>query len=160
MALEKKKIDNITIENARIIFRNFSGKGSKFNPEGKRNFCVVLDNDLASVLEKDGWNIRRRPPRDEDEEPFSFMSVACSYDHIRPNIYIISGGKKTLLDEDTVGTLDYAEITNVDLTIRPHIWAVGDKEGIKAYVKNMYVTIEDDPLGRKYNDMDDEDIPF
>ena len=45
---------NIIIENARIGFRNFSGNAGKFNPEGRRNFCVFLEYDLGKVLEQDG----------------------------------------------------------------------------------------------------------
>ena len=57
--------DCIVIENARIIFRNFSGIETKFNRKGSRNFCVVIeDPKLADELTAIGWNIRTLKPRD------------------------------------------------------------------------------------------------
>ena len=37
-------VNPITIKNAKIIYRNFKGEGSAFNPKGKRNFSVVLND--------------------------------------------------------------------------------------------------------------------
>jgi hypothetical protein len=50
--------------------------------------------------------------------------------------------------------LDYADIINVDLIVRPFAWEMNNKFGIKAMVKSMFVTIEEDYLERKYGDME------
>lgn len=150
---KKKVIDNISIENARIGYRNFSGKETTYNARGKRNFCVFLDEETAVKLEKDGWNIKRRIPRQEGEEVIPFLQVTVSFDHIPPNIILVTKKGRRELSSKTVNMLDWAEIENVDLVIRPYNWEVSGKGGVKAYVRNMYVTIVEDEFAAKYADM-------
>jgi hypothetical protein len=150
--------NNIVIENARIGFRNFSGNAGKFNPAGRRNFCVFLDVELGKVLEQDGWNVRWLQPKDEADEPTPYLQVAVSYDNIPPKIVLVTKKGKTVLDETSVNILDWAEIQSVDIIIRPYNWEVSGKGGVKAYVKSMYVTIVEDEFESKYYDVPDSAI--
>lgn len=152
---------NLLVENARIAFRNFSGKESKFNRAGNRNFCVIFDKETGERLSEEGWNMGILQARDEGEDPAYRLSVAVAYGNIKPKVYMIAGRKKTLLDEDTIGNLDFAEIENVDLVIRPYNWEVNGKTGVKAYVHTMYVEIREDKFASKYNFTEDfGDEPF
>lgn len=158
----------LSIENAYLLpgsFRNFSGREGKFNAAGTRTFCVKLEQDFAMKLKKDGWNVRSLEPRDPDDDTLYYIQVSVSYKNIPPKIYMINSSGKVLLDENTVGLLDSADIENVDLVIRPYNWEVNGKTGVKAYVKNMYVTIAEDEFAAKYRDVpedigDEEELPF
>jgi hypothetical protein len=146
-------VNNIVIEGARIGFRNFSGVEGKFNPAGRRNFCLFLDTESAEKLTLDGWNIKWLEPRDPDEDRQAYLQISVAYGKIPPKIFLVTAHNKTLLDEETVGLLDFAELSNVDIIVRPYVWEVNGRTGIKAYVKSMYCTIVEDEFDDKYYDV-------
>jgi hypothetical protein len=155
--------NNISIENARIGFRNFSGKLGKYNPEGRRNFCVFLETELARTLELDGWNVRWLQPRDDGDEQQGYLQVSVSFDNIPPKIIMISSKGKTIVDNESVSILDWAEISEIDLIIRPYNWVLhegtrNEKRGVKAYCKSMYITIAEDEFEKKYYDVPDSAV--
>ena len=145
------------VEDARIIFRNFSGKEGQYNREGDRNFSVILDHDAASALAEDGWNVKYLPGREEGEEDTPYIPVSVKFDIRPPKIVMITSTARTVLNEDSVDVLDWADIRNVDLIARAYEWTVNGKSGIKAYLQSMYVTIEEDALERKYALMEMEE---
>lgn len=149
--------DNVVMEGVRIIFRNFSGKEGQYNREGDRNFGVILPDGVAEAMLADGWNVKYLKPRDEEEDETEtpWLSVTVNFEKGRPpKIMLVTDRGRTALDEKTVDTLDWADITNVDLIVRPYSWEVSGRNGIKAYLQSMYVTIEEDALERKYAEMD------
>lgn len=149
-------MQNLVIENARIMFPNFSGKEGVYNPAGRRNFCVVLNDEMANTLRDDGWNIKALKPLDEMDDPQPYIQVAVNYEGGNPpKIVLIKGGRKTLLDSDSVSLLDWADIENVDLVVSPYRWEMSGRTGIKGYLKSMYVTVVEDEFEAKYANVPD-----
>lgn len=160
-------MNNITIRNARLIYRNFRGEGNQYNPEGRRSFSVVIDDEeLAKTLMNDGWNIKPLRKRDPSEQDAYHLPVAVVYGKYPPVIRMISQSGGVILNENRVGSLDWQEITNADLIIHPREYEVRGQKGIKAYLKSMNVTVEEDELATEYNAMfgdntsAEDDMPF
>lgn len=145
--------DNVMLEDARIVFRNFSGKEGPYNSAGDRNFAIFLDEETAEKMAADGWNIRRLKPGEEEGEeipPQAYIQVAVSYRARPPKVVMISSRGRTFLGENEVEMLDWVEIKTADVILNPYAWAVGPKSGIKAYLQTLYITIVEDPLDLKY----------
>ena len=153
---------DLVIEGAKIIFRNFAGRPDQYNREGDRNFNVIIeDPDLAKKLADEGWNIKVRPPREDGDEPLYRLPVKVNFNSdFPPKIWSVTKRANTLMNEETVGNLDYAEIRNVDLIITPYYWEVNGSSGIKAYLKTMYVTLEEDVFADKYVRDENGALPF
>lgn len=159
--------NNITIEDARILFRDFSGEKNKYNSD--RTFSVVIAPELAVKLEEDGWPVKFLEPRNEEEEGLHFLRVKVAFGKVPPQVVLISGGVKKQLNEDNINILDWAYIENADVQIRPYNYDINGKTGVKPYLKSLWVTIRDDTLENKYRDIpyaedsieeSDEEVPF
>lgn len=135
----------LQLDDVRIIYRNFSGEGSKFNREGDKNFSVFIDNmELANDLIEQGWNVKIREPREEGDEPFAHLPVKVKFNDRGPRIYLISGNRRNELDEESVAILDNIDIACIDMDIRPYDWEVNGKTGRTAYLHSMRVVQEVD----------------
>ena len=152
--------DRLTIENAELLFKNFSGAKSDYNQNGNRTFCVVIPSqELAEKLMEDGWYIKFLKPRNEGDEPKPYMQVKVSYSGRPPLVKTITSSGQTVLDEETIDMLDWADIEKVDLIISQYNWSVNGKTGVKGYLYAMYATIHEDELAKKYANLED-DLPF
>lgn len=147
----------LQIDDARIIYRNFSGEPSKFNREGDRNFSIVIpDQDIADELVAQGWNVKIKPPRDEDDAPFMHLPVKVKFNDRGPQVYLRSGSRRVKLDEESVGCIDDIDIASVDLDIRPYDWEVQGKTGRSAYLQSMEVVQQVDRFAERYEEQDNE----
>ena len=149
----------LLMEDARIFSRNFTGKEGPYNREGDRNFCLILDTETALAMERDGWNIKNLRAREEGDVEQPFVQVSVSFRGRPPKVVMITSRGRTDLSEDEVELLDWAEIKNLDLIIRPYNWEVNGKRGVKAYLKSIFVTLDEDALDLKYADVPEADHP-
>jgi hypothetical protein len=138
------------IEGAQILFRNFAGRPGPYNDEGDRNFAVIVPPDLLDNLIKDGWNVKFLEAREEGEPDIPFISVRVNFDNKPPRVVTLTSSSRTSLNEKSVEMLDYADFANVDLICNGYEWNVQGKSGTKAYLKSLFVTLEEDELERKY----------
>ena len=138
----------LIIDDAKIIHRNFAGAASKFNRAGDRNFSIVIPTEeMAQALAAEGWNVKIKPARDEDDTPFMFLPVKVKYPDAQddrgsrrgPKVYLDSGDNRAELDEDSIACLDEIDILRTDLDIRPYDWTVNGKEGRTAYLQVIRV---------------------
>lgn len=135
--------DILQIDDARIIYRNFAGRGDKYNREGDRNFAVVIpDEEMAAQLTDLGWNVKIKPPREDGDAPFMYLPVKVKFNDRGPNVYLKTGDRQNKLDEESIGLLDNIDIIGVDLDIRPYDWGpIGpdQKYGRTAYLQSIRV---------------------
>ena len=154
----------LQIDDARIIFKNFEGRGDKFNREGDRNFSLLIeDENTANALIKEGWNVKIKPGREEGDDPFMRLPVKVKFTDYGPNVYLVTGNRRNELDEESISCLDNIEIESVDMDIRPYDWEVNGRTGRTAYLQSMEVVQRIDRFAARYseNDADGESkLPF
>lgn len=150
--VDKEEDKTVLMEDVQLIFRNFEGKEGMFNEKGDRNFSVILPPDVAQQMERDGWAVKYLKPREEDDEELvPYLPVKVSFKNRPPRIVMLTSNARTNLDESMLEILDYADIKTADLIVTPYHWSMpGGKSGVKAYLKSLFVTIEEDALERKY----------
>ena len=131
----------LEIDNARIIFRNLEGRGGLYNREGDRSFALVVpDEDARDALVEQGYNVKTKAPRDEDEEPLMYLTIKVKPNGRGPHIYLVSGRSKIELPEESWGLIDQISISNVSSDIHAYDWNVNGKVGRSAYLAAMEVT--------------------
>ena len=183
---QNERLNDMEVSNAEIIFRNFSGRATDYNREGDRNFSVVISNPEQAVqMFNMGWNVQIRPKdantriemknacrtfeerieflrqRGELEDALFHLKVTVSYkyDDKAPKVWLYRTAvkKRELMKESNIGTLDKAEIENIDIVINPSFWQKNGRSGYMAFLKEAHVTIKESSFVEKYKDYYDED---
>ena len=166
MEIRRNEQGVLFIEDAQLIFKNFAGRPSQYNQAGQRSFNVVIDDvDMAQRLRDEGWNVKIKPPREEGDGMFCYLPVAVVFPTPERNfpIKIVQFTKNGTvnLNEDTVGLLDMAHILKANVAIRPYNWHTATGSGIKAYLRTLHVTLEEDDFASDYDGFEaEEELPF
>lgn len=144
---------SLVFKDVKLIFTNWAGARDRFGNEGKRHFSFILDEEQAEALHQAGVNVKRLKPRDKDDEPAPYVKVNVKYGVRPPKVTMISGGKRTFLDEESIGMLDWAEIDRVDLAVRT--WRGTQSPFTSLYLDRAFITVVEDELDAMYREDED-----
>lgn len=150
-------------EGIRMTWKNFRGEKGKFNESGKRSFAIVLDEDQALELIKEGWNVKVREYTDDEDKMQTkyYLPVNIKMDSkVPPRLFMITmvynhetqqeEPRRTMLKPETVGLLDYAQFDNVDVKVRPFNYDYNGRKGVTHYLSLLFATLHVDDLEKKY----------
>ena len=133
----------LLVDDAKIIYKNFAGRGSDYNKEGDRNFSLVIPQEFVEGLLADGWNVKEKVSQSTGEK-FYVMPVTVRYFDENGDgcdAVMKANGSKIILNPDTIGQLDRADIVRCDMDIRPYFWKYGNKSGKSAQLEVISVEI-------------------
>jgi len=148
----------LSIDEARIVFRNFSGVENRYNAKGNRNFSVVIENEEQEMaLREEHWNVKTKPSRSDPDDVFRYLPVKINYNYRAPHVYLNKNGKRQPLSQEDIGLIDTEDIIYVNLDLRPSDWNVNGKTGRAAYLDGIEVFCSSSRFDREYANNDEED---
>lgn len=143
----------LTFEEVDVYTKNFDGQ--KFGPGGQRSVGFYISEETAEELEQRGcpglkWTSKwDDAPEDWVSRPWLKASIGFGYRP--PSIYQITTRGARRLDEYTVDNLQRARIDGpIDISVRVAPWEMNGNTGLKLWVTEAYVRIEETALAEKY----------
>jgi hypothetical protein len=133
-------IKHLVLNDVTLIFRNFSGKENTYNPEGNRNFAILLDKDEAEKLKKLGWNVRYIMSNNDGDDEQGILGISVNFQVGAPKFFKILNGERIPMGLDDLKDLDFFSLKDVNLIVFPYEWTVGERHGVKAYLDSITVT--------------------
>lgn len=131
----------IEINNAKILWKNFTGVSGFYDKEGGRNFCLVLPDDASvNFFEQNGYSVAIKSSGVEVREFIRYLKVKLKFNNGEPTIILESNNKTIRVDENLVSVLDFIKIKSIDMSIKPYHWELPNGEhGQIAYLNSMTV---------------------
>lgn len=152
----------ITLENMRIIFRNFEGRKGEYNRNLNRTFSVSIPPEMAEDMQAAGLNVK--PPKPDSEYPDWRLEVTVSNGpEVKSGvrIFLVDGANTRRIDtsdQNQLAMLDTISLSGADLVLNPYHWEVNQggelHTGIKTYLRAAYLKLWspelNDPFAAKY----------
>ncbi len=145
----------LVFEDAQMIFRDFSGRESKYNRDRKRSFAIVIDDEqVADDLIQLGWNVKELKRRDEDEPMRWRLSVRLDMTKARPPkvMRVTRHSQVQLSTNEEIETLDGDDILDISAVVRPYRYEDRDTGEMRnsAWLKELWVRVDDNIFADKY----------
>lgn len=155
----------LCVEDARIMYPNFSGREKQYNKAGDKNFVLaftegeLLESGLTiDELTAEGWNVKPSKRNNEYDSPEYTLAVSISNEYF-PMVQMHNGKVGKRLDEKSIAMLDAIEIETLDVIMSPYRWEVSGNSGIKAYVYQLFVMMCKSPFAGRWGG-DAEETPW
>ena len=133
----------LVVEHAVILWTNFIGKATKFNPDGgRRTFALVLSEEAASILIRAGWNVKSVKGKNASDPTLLITEIAVNPSNSL-SVFLCDeeGGKKfrRKVKNEAIGVLDEFQYSDVAALIRPYEHGRSNSAGttIKGYLHQM-----------------------
>ena len=126
----------ITIKDARLIYKNFSGAPDAFNRNGVQpNFSVVIpEEDVGYYRDDLLLNVKERITKEGDV--FHYLRIKVGK---YAEIYLGDDGTNlSPLDPSEYPMLDQIRLSKCDLSISPSSYTSGGKTGTTVYLSEMF----------------------
>ncbi len=149
------------IENAPVKYRNFSGAKTQMNKEGDVNFEIVIDEEVAKNMMKDGWYIKEDTSNPDKTEYRIKLRLG---EFGEPEVYVIGeDGNAIPFHRGKWRRIDKMTISFVDVVFHQSkkTFEYQGGEYYSAYVDELYVNIVESDLKKKYGiapDYPDDDL--
>jgi hypothetical protein len=156
-------IPNISLEDSKFFGRpNFAGEKNRFKEE-KRQFTVLIPNDIADQLRQIGYNVKTNIPTPEelreypDRVEISHLKVAVDDSS---NVYVKMGEDAPVkLSEATLGVIDNSRIRTLDMELRGWMYnkdevAAGEEQPkYSARLVQLVAVLEPNLIQQKYGNL-------
>lgn len=180
--MNQQRIAPIALDDVKVRFHNFAGGPLAWNPNNtEKSMTILVSDEQVDQLQKAGVTSVKPGyvnPNHPDSEPENRLPIKISYHHDGnrvwgPAVHLYTEGNPVPkeLTEDTIGTLDKAQILKMSVVVNPHSWTSQlGTSGVNVYLRELYVVIRENRFATEFANygkqpsedlnVDNNDLPF